>query len=107
MNIDEIELKIKILDEKKTKAIISLNFGDFLVKGFRITDSRFENKNGEKLWLIPPSYQGGGRYHPIFYIPDKELWSVLEDKIWKEYQKAKDEHYKKQYGIRDEEWVSL
>lgn len=103
IKLDEIQLKIKILDDKKTKAIIGLDFGEFVIRGFRVTESKFENMNGDKLWLTPPSYLGGGRYHPIFYLPDKELWKNMEKWIWDEYKKALDAHYKKKLQINDED----
>ena len=107
IDIAEIQLKIKILEDKKTLAIIGLDCGDFVVKGFRIVPSKFPNVNGEMLWLMPPSYQGGGRYHPMFFFPDKELWKKLEEKVWKEYKVKKDEHYKKMLGVTDKEWEEL
>ncbi len=106
IKIDEIKLKIKILEDKKTKAIISLDFGDFVVKGFRIQESQYENYKGDKLWLTTPSYQGGGRYHPMFFIPDKELWQELEMKIWEGYYKENDSYHKKKYGIDDKDLYS-
>ena len=47
---------MKILDEKKTKAIITLDFGVLVTKSFRILESPYENMNNEKLWLIPPPF---------------------------------------------------
>lgn len=99
LKIDEIIVKVKIVDEGKLKAIISLEFGDFLVKGFRIRSSEFTDTRGDKLWLMPPSYQGGFKWHPIFFVPDKELWAKLENKIMSEYKNKSQEHYKKKYGI--------
>ncbi len=103
IKISEIKLKIKILDDKKTKAIIGLDFGDFVVRGFRIIESKFPNLNGDMLWLTPPSYLGGGRYHPIFYLPNKDYWLELEKRIYMEYQIANDEHFKKRLGIKDKD----
>ena len=100
INIDEIEVKIKFIEEKKLKAIIGLNFGDFVIKGFRAMESEHINKHGEKLWLTPPSYRdSGGRYHPIFFVPNKELWQELEEKIWTEYDKQQEEYYKKKFDL--------
>jgi len=107
IKIDEIKMKIKILDDKKTKAIIGLDFGEFVVRGFRVMESQFENAQGDKLWLTPPSYLGGGRYHPIFFMPNKELWQELEGRIWSEYKLKRDEHYKKRLGVSDEDWESV
>ena len=89
INIEEIIVRVKIIDQKKLKAIISLDFGDFIVKGFRVMDSEYENPKGDKLWLTPPSYVGMGKYHPIFYMPNKDLWKHLEVKVWGEYYKQK------------------
>ncbi|MSU55310.1 MAG: hypothetical protein EXS46_02100 [Candidatus Taylorbacteria bacterium] len=107
IKLDEIELKIKILEDKKTKAIIGLDFGDFVIRGFRITESKFPNMNGEMLWFMPPSYLGGGRYHPIFFLPDKELWQKLEKRVWIEYKGALNTQHKKKYGLKDGEWEGL
>ena len=101
-DLEKIEVKVKVIEEKKLKAIISLNFGDFIVKGFRVAESKYANEKGDNLWLTPPSYpDGGGRYHPIFYMPNKELWQQLEKKIWDEYYRQKDEHYKKRFDLSD------
>ena len=96
IKIDEIGLKIKITDGK-VKAIIGLDFGEFVVKGFRIQVSEHENENGEKLWLTPPSYKGPYKWHPIFFMPDKELWKELEKKIYQEYHVQMKEYQKKIY----------
>lgn len=100
MNIDEITVKVKVIEEKKLKAIIGLDFGDFVVKGFRIQESQHPNYKGDKLWLTPPSYRaGGGSYHPIFFAPNKELWKQLEMRVWEEYYRQSEEHFKKRLGI--------
>lgn len=97
---EKIKVKIKFIEEKKLKAILSLDFGSFIVKGFRIMESEYVNCKDEKLWLTPPSYKdSGGRYHPIFFIPNKELWKNLEEKIWDEYSRQRDEYHKKLYGV--------
>jgi hypothetical protein len=106
MNItkDEVVVKIKFTEAKKVKAIITLDFQGLVIKGFRVMESEYENVKGEKLWLIPPSYQdSGGRWHPIFFIPDKELWKEIELKIWGEYEKQIEEHYKKRFDIGDDD----
>lgn len=104
-NVNEIRIKVKIV-EGKLKAIASLDFGDFTIKGFRIQESQYPNKaaGDRKLWLTPPSYADrGGRYHPIFYIPDKDLWERLEAKIWEAYDSEYKRHYAKVYDLEDNE----
>ena len=104
INIDEIVVKIKFVEQKILKAIISLDFGSFVIKGFRVLESKYENIKGDKLWLVPPSYQGvGGKYHPIFFIPNKEVWLKLETRIWEEYYKQSKEYHKKQFDLREED----
>jgi len=100
IKIDEISVKIKFVEQKKLKAIITLGFGEFVIKGFRVMESEYENENGDKLWLTPPSYQSSfGKYHPIFYMPDKEQWKELEKMIWAQYYKQSDEYYKKKFDL--------
>lgn len=107
MNFDlsQITVKIKIIEERKLKAIISIDLGiGVIVKGFRVSESEYANDRGDKLWLTPPSYRdGGGRFHPIFFMPDKEQWKRLEDKVWEEYSKALTKHYQKRLDISDED----
>ena len=104
LNIEDIKIKIKVVDIAKLKAIIGLDFGDFVVKGFRVQASDYENYKGDKLWLTPPSYADkSGRYHPIFFIPEKELWAELEQKIWETYYEQKDGHYRKVYDLPSKE----
>ncbi|PWB38375.1 MAG: hypothetical protein C3F02_04370 [Parcubacteria group bacterium] len=100
INKDEILVKIKFIESQKLKAIIGLNFGDFVIKGFRVSESEYENDRGQKLWLTPPSYKdSGGRYHPMFFMPNKELWKELEAKIWDEYKLQSEEHHKKRFDL--------
>ena len=105
INLDEVLVKCKILDDKKTKSIISLDFGGLIIKGFRIQESGFENEYKEKLWLTPPSYQGGGRYHPMFHLIDKEEWKKLEKKIYEAYREQSKEHFRKRHGLEDADLV--
>ena len=100
INKDQIKVKIKFIEAQKLKAIIGLNFDDFVIKGFRVSESEFENDRGEKLWLTPPSYRdSGGRYHPIFFMPNKELWKELENLIWDEYEIQSEEHHNKRFDL--------
>lgn len=104
IQIDDLKYHFKIVETEKLKAIVSIDFGDFKIKGFRISVSEYENERGEKLWTTPPSYRdGGGRYHPIFFLPNKELWKKIEGKLLDEYHKASEEYYKKRFDLDDEE----
>jgi DNA-binding cell septation regulator SpoVG len=100
VNLDEIRVECKILETPKMKAIIAVDFGDFLVKGFRVLPSEHTNDRGDNLWLVPPSYRdAGGRYHPIFFMPEKDIWKKMENVVWDEYHKQNDAHFKKRLDI--------
>lgn len=103
INIQEIEVKIKITDQQKLKAIAVLNFGDFVIRGFRLMLSEYKDAKGDSLlWVTPPSYQDGGkRYHPMFFVPNKDCWKELENKILNEYDKQAKEFHIKQFGLTD------
>jgi hypothetical protein len=91
IEIENIKISVKIASheskDQKLRSIIALDFGIFKIKGFRIMQSEHENRRGQKLWLVPPSYFSGGKYHPIFFMEDKKLWRALEDRIYDEYDK--------------------
>lgn len=92
LNLDDIEIKVRLVDSGTLKAIVAIDFGLFTVKGFRVQTSTFANAYGQNLWLTAPSYKSNqGKYQYIFYMPDKELWHDLEDKIWKAYNKTVEE----------------
>ncbi len=98
--LDEIKIKVKVTDGKM-KAIVSLDFGDFVIKGFRVQQSEFENKNGNKVWVTPPCYKSIYKWHPIVYFLNKELWKELEDRILKEYDLQSKTYQEKVYGIEN------
>ncbi len=103
-DLEKATIKVKVVEEAKLKAIISVDFDGLVVKGFRIQNSEFANEQGENLWLVPPSYRdGGGRYHPIFYLTDKEAWKRLEKIIFEEYRLQRTEHFKKRLDLSDDD----
>lgn len=102
--LDEITPKVKLVErESALKATISLDFGEFVVKGFRVQEGKYPNPKGDNLWLLPPSYQSHGKYHPIIFFPDKDLWEALSNKIWDAYYEAT-----KSGGVKEDDgpnWV--
>lgn len=80
--LDDTKIKVKITDSKGMQAMITVDFGLFNIKGFRIRKSDYRNRRGESLWLTPPSYVTGGKYHPMFFSENKVFWEKLEDKIY-------------------------
>lgn len=104
MNIDTEKIVIKVkLTEGKLKAIVALDFGDLVIRGYRIQESNYPNSKGDKLWITAPSYRGGGGYHPMAFMPDKDLWERVQGKIWDSYYKATKKRYTKAYDISEEE----
>ncbi len=102
IDINDLKFHVKCVEMQKLKAIVSIDFGDFTIKGFRVNFSNYKNEDGDELWITPPCYRdGNNRYHPIFYIPNKDLWGLLQKKIVKEYNKASEEHFKKRLDVND------
>ena len=82
IKIEEITTKIKILDDKKTKAIIGLDFGEFVVRGLEYKNHNTKTKRRSAM-ANSPSYLGGGRYHPIFLYQTKICGKSLNQKYGK------------------------
>jgi len=110
VDIEKTHIGVKILEgEGKLKAVIKIDFGDFVIRGFRIQESQFENPkaNGKKLWLTVPSYQSAGKYRPLFFMPEKTLWEELENKVWEAYEIESKRHYQKRFNLKDEDVETL
>ena len=105
IQIENVNVKFKFIENKNLKAIANLDFGEFTIKGFRIRSSQYKNDFGDNLWISPPCYQDkNGKYHPMFYIPNTDIWEEVEVKIWEEYYDKRKEHNKKKYGLEDEDF---
>ncbi len=103
IDIENIIVKVKLV-EGKLKAICALDFGgEFVVRGYRVQESQYENERGEKLWVTPPSYLGGGKWHPTAYFTNSEVWKQVENKILDAYQEANKVRYTKAYGLSNDE----
>lgn len=103
VDIENIIVKVK-LTEGKLKAIVGLDFGDMVLRGFRIQESQYQDDKGQnQLWVTPPAYQGGGRYHPMVFFPDKELWERIQAKILEAYEKALKTRYTKAFDLSEED----
>jgi DNA-binding cell septation regulator SpoVG len=103
LNLDKLKVRVKPIEHEQLKAILSLDFGDWVIKGFRVLKSRYENQRGEMLWLVPPAYKDRNeKYHPIFFVTNKELWQALEERIWEEYHREMEAHYRKRFDLPEE-----
>ena len=89
IKIDEISIEIKLSDKEKTKARVDLRFGEWEIRGFRLSVSEHENENLErqKLWLQPPSIPVGrtGKWFQIVRLDDKEQWKKFERIVFDKY----------------------
>lgn len=85
---------VKIKEIKNNNLQISLCFtsekiGTFIVKGFRVGPS----PKYDGIWVQPPSIPIYGRYHPVFFLENKEQWKSLATylpEVYKEHQKEKE-----------------
>jgi len=73
------DIEIKLIEDEKWKAIVTLRFEKMVVRGFRIRVSDVSSE----LWVVPPSLynQTTKKYHPIFFLEDKEQWAVIKKMI--------------------------
>ena len=78
-------MKVRLKRQGKLYAIITVDFGDFLINGFRIMESDRENPRGDCLWITAPSYLAAGKYHKIFFVKEEKVRGELEDVIWGEF----------------------
>lgn len=82
-NLLDAKILITIMKgvNQNIKAIATLDFGDFKIKGFRVRS----DENGS-LWVNPPVIPRAGKTpFIVFYAEDKELWHALQAKILEAY----------------------
>ncbi len=74
------EIQIKLREDERLKAIVTLKFGIITIKGFRVQVS---DKSESGYWVTPPAIFniGSKKWHPIFFIEDKEIWQKIEEMI--------------------------
>ena len=95
ISINDIEIRFKMLENLKLKAIATITFGDIIIKGFRVQSSDFGTGNDIPLWVDAPSFFLKGTYRPMFFIENKALWKAIEQKVIAEYHIQLNEHYEK------------
>lgn len=79
---------VKIAKAKKLKggavkfdvAFETCNFGSIVIKGFRVSRSRYE-----KPWVQEPSYQVFGQYYRCVYFEDRKVWDGINELLTTEY----------------------
>lgn len=107
-DLEKVKIHVKVIEEEEFKAIVTLEFENWVVRGFRIFRSKKDRKGENPLWVVPPSYQDRNKkYHPIFYILEKPLWHELENRILEEYEKQQEIHYSKRFDLDKKDNTSI
>jgi hypothetical protein len=102
LDINGLKIKFKKTDGKgDTLAIVTIEDETISLRGFRLMVSKYENRNGEFLRVLPPTY--GSKYHMSVYFYDKKLWYQIEDKILKSYQGNNEPDIS--FTKEDEDWI--
>lgn len=91
MIIDDVSVKVKIVGSDKLLAQAQVIFGDLIeTKGWRIMPSHVAHpKFQEKLWIQPPVYKAGFKWHPLVFVTDELLYGQIEEKIYNTYQSVR------------------
>jgi len=75
-----------MINSDQLKAVVAIHFSDHIVRGFRISPSKFQHEeSGEFLRVLPPAYGVGEKTHVAFFMEDKNLWKDVENKIIEAY----------------------
>jgi len=84
LNLNDAQIEIKLLERNDLFANAEIHFSEgFTIRGFLIQKSKQDSGN----WVSPPSFKDRrGKWHPNFFMEDKDEWKKLETKILKEYE---------------------
>jgi len=83
-----VRVNLKVLDEEKDKAIATVWLGCIKLGGFRLRESEHPTEDNN-LWVAVPAYRSrSGKFHKIFWTDNKELWQLIQDKIFEAYYQA-------------------
>lgn len=85
INLDDLQVKFKFTEQSgEILAILTIEDDTISLRGFLIMKSKFLNRRGEYLRLVPPTF--GAKHHFAVYFKDKEFWYKVEDKIWDKFE---------------------
>ncbi len=91
-----ISAKVRLVNKPGIIAVVEIEFGDVITKGWRLVRSQYENTRGQKLWLRPPQDLNSHRF--FVFIEDKELYKKIEDKVYELVDKISDGDYQDYAG---------
>jgi hypothetical protein len=83
INIDEIEIEIRLNPKGEMLAQAQLSYRSLKIKGYRIMKSTYAQ---EGIYIVPPSAKAGTGWIKLVRFEDPELWSKIENKILNDYQ---------------------
>lgn len=87
LDVDELKIKLKRTDATgEVLAIVTIEDKTLSLRGFMVMKSKFRNRSGEFLRVLPPTY--GPKHQMAVYFYDKEFWYKIEDKILSAYKNA-------------------
>ena len=88
INMSDVIIHVTPKNDAKLKATVILEYHGIKIKGFRVSNSIYENDDGQMLWVQPPSFNINGKYVPMVFIEDTEAWKLIEKKILQDYSTA-------------------
>lgn len=104
INIDEIEIEIRLNPKGEMLAQAQLSYRSLKIKGYRIMKSTYAQ---EGVYIVPPSAKAGAVWIKLVRFEDPELWSKIENKILNNYQNVEknvgNSDFEEQNGVKNGE----
>ena len=83
----KMKCNVKVVDFGAVKALVSVEYGDIVIRGFRVMD-----KEGSEPWVAMPCREfvkdQERQYMDIVFLPDAKKRDEFTAKILKEYKNA-------------------
>jgi DNA-binding cell septation regulator SpoVG len=88
---NDIKIKIKLLNSENLLAQATvILFGSWEEHGWKILKSnRVHPTFQEEIWIQSPSYKSFGEWKDIVFIDDRELYELVQEKIYDAYHMAR------------------
>lgn len=87
IDLNKLTIKFKFTEGLNDIVAIASIEDDFIsLRGFLIMKSKFINRRGELMRIVPPTF--GPKHHFSVFFVNKNLWYAIEDKIWEEFDES-------------------
>lgn len=96
-NLEDLEIKVKINEQKNMLAQVELDYGDLKLYGFRVMKSKF----ADGLFIQPPSVRAGTKWLWLTKINNPEKWNELQNMIKEKYLDKKTRYDKGEFETED------